>query len=73
MIWEVFPDQNNKNNKTSPFSFNENWQTQSTTYTKKEDNTYIRVEVFWHDNEEVDTILDLNECIITVKKEFPGR
>ncbi|MEH7536365.1 hypothetical protein COE82_18435 [Bacillus wiedmannii] len=67
VVWEL---PINQNNGTEPFNYNDNWLIQSTTYTKKEHDTAIRVEVYWHDHEEIDTILDLNECVVSVKKVF---
>lgn len=67
VIWELY---NNGKNGTPPFIFNENWQSQSISYTKQEDDTLIRVESYWHDNEDVNTILNLDECSIKVKKSF---
>lgn len=67
VIWEL---QLRQRNESETFNFNENAQTQSVTYTKQDEDSVIRLEVYWHDNEEVNTILELNESMIYLKKSF---
>ncbi len=57
VIWEIRNNGVNVSKATNPCIINENWETKSVQYKKLRDDTRLRFEIYWQDNQENDLFI----------------